>query len=125
MLVLYHSERDRRDKLNWSCILRGGTTARPHPYFSHALATVDLRRRSVQGAGNFGFRQVGELAELGYRDIGASGLVEVLTDALQTGTGNCQLSRNIGLNPHVQIVLINCTNLVKYGGVLNCISFTD
>ena len=46
------------------------------PYLSYTLATVE-------GAGNFGLGEVGELAELGHRYVGAGGLVEVLTDALQ------------------------------------------
>ena len=42
----------------------------------------------IEGTGNFRLGEVGELAEFGHRYIGAGGLVEVLTDALQEDLGS-------------------------------------
>ena len=46
------------------------------PYSSHTLTTVE-------GAGNFGLGQAGELAELAYADVGAGRLAQLGADALE------------------------------------------
>lgn len=67
-----------------TCIALAGRDSTPDTlrlYLRHTLATVERTR-------NFGLGKVGELAELGHRNVGAGRLVEVLTDALQEDLGS-------------------------------------
>ena len=60
------------------------TAACWQPYSSYTLGTDEgTGRPTVEGTGNFGLGQAGELAELAYADVGAGRLAQLGSDALK------------------------------------------